>query len=127
MTYPQPTEPQIFMEGVADPGSPNFERVIMRVTGAMSLAGFGVTIAVKNGGGFHPLFDNCFWFPDIATAGDAWVVLYSKRGSPEWTEHQGTPVLSVFWQRDRTIFSRLAPNVIPLLFKTEGAVGGDLL
>jgi len=127
MSYVQQVEPEIVIRGVLDPGSPNFERILLHVTGPMTLSGLGITLALNSGGQFFPIFDNCFWFPNVSTERDTWVIVYSKRGSQEWTEFQGVPVLNLFWQRESTMFSRSAPNVVPMMFRVDGVASGDLL
>lgn len=117
---------QLVLHGVFEAGSANFERVVLWVTGPMDLRGFGLTVAVNSSDQLYPVFDNCFWFPDMKVEEPSWVVLYSRRGTTEWNSFGAYPVLNLFWQRQTTIFSKDKPYIIPLLFRTDEVAAGSV-
>ena len=127
MSYVEQSDSQIIIQGVLDPGSPNFERILLRVTGAMTLSGFGITVAQIADGRLYPFYDNCYWFPGITTKRPTLILLYSRRGTTEWGEYEGTPVLHLFWQRDLTMFSGEAPTIVPMMFRTDAVAGGEII
>jgi hypothetical protein len=55
-----------------------------------------------------------------------WVLVYTRTGTAEWSEFSGTPVLNLFWQRKQTMFSKTAPLIVPVLFRTDAAVTGAI-
>jgi hypothetical protein len=126
MTYVQAVQTQILMQGVHDAGSPNFERITFWVSGPMSLAGLGITLAVKRNDVAQPIFDSCFWFPGMEVEQACWVVVYTRKGTAEWSKFEGTPVLNLFWQRNQTTFTKAAPAIVPVLFRIDVAVTGDI-
>jgi len=128
---PDPTplvEPKLYIKGVIDPGSPNFERVLLYTTGGgMNLTGFGITVAVLRGGFYYPLYDNCFWFPDVSVEDAAVIQVYSREGTTEWGAHNEVQLLHLFWQRASTVFDADAKDLVPMLFHIDATAGGEVL
>jgi hypothetical protein len=128
VAYPNLVIPELHLVGVADPGSANSERVVLRPTQSIRLHGYGLTVGIpaERGGGALPLFDNCFWFPDIQVAPPSWVLVFTGKGNVQESIWQsGERVLALHWQRWFTIFGNR--NLVPVLFRVDGSAVGPLL
>lgn len=128
MSYSPLVIPELTILGVAHPGVPNEERVVVRPTESVQLGEFGIAVGlfVPETGGARPLFDNVFWFPNHVLAPPAWILVYTGKGEPKQTMlPSGETVVTLFWQRAITVFD--GPNVVPVLFRLGGAVVGPRL
>lgn len=119
---------ELALIGVADPGIANSERIVLRPTQTMNLTSFAVALGVfdTETGGAKPIYDNVYWFRDIVVSPPSWILLYTGKGEPqELTLPSGERVITLFWQRDRTMFGH--PALVPILFQLGGAVVGRRL
>jgi len=118
--------PELHLVGVADPGKPNLERIVIRPTQQLNLNGYGLAVGVSAGAaGASPIFDNCFWFPAIVVQPPSWVLIYTGPGEQRSSDWQGEAVLNLHWQRKFTVFT--LEFLVPVLFRVEGAAVGQLL
>lgn len=127
MAYPNLAITEIHLIGVADVGVPNQERVVLRPTQELRLHGYGLTVGITGSAqGAYPLFDNCFWFPDLEVKPPSWILVFTGKGNVSTSKwHTGEDVLSLHWQRPFTIFD--SRQVVPILFRVDGSVIGPLL
>jgi len=111
-------EPDLEILGVVDAGVPNHERIVIRPTRPISLAGFGITLGVfvSDDLGAAPLYDNVFWFPDIVIDPPTWLFIYTGPGRVlQTTVESGEPALCLHWQRQYVVFTD--PSIVPVLFE----------
>ena len=128
MTTPWLFMPDLSLLGVADPGVPNRERVVIRPTQTASLYATGIAVGVidPRSGGASPIFDHTFWFPNVVVRPPSWVFVFTGPGSPSETKNQnGETIRSFFWNRQETIFANL--ELIPVLFRLGSVVIGRQL
>lgn len=122
MASPRGPIPELHLIGVADAGVVNLERVVLRPTQPLSLNGYGIAVGVgADGEGAYPVYDNCYWFPEITVSPPSWIIVFTGKGS--WNTgrwHTGEDVTYLHWQRQFTVFN--APNLLPVLFRVDGAV-----
>lgn len=107
--------------GLFDAGVPNRERIVLRPQVEVSLATYGLAVAVGAGdaGGF-PLYDNVFWFPDVIVEPPAWIYVYTGAGKIQQTRGPNNdPALVFHWQRPTTLFG--PEQLVPLLLRIGGA------
>lgn len=127
MATPNLVIPELHLVGVADPGVPNQERVVLRPTQNLRLHGYGLCIGIPSTGlGAQPLFDNCFWFPNVEINLPSWILVFTGKGNfgtSKW--HTGEDVYSFHWQRPHTVFE--SRQVVPILFRVDGSVVGPIL
>jgi len=128
MSYIHPSVTQLALIGVADPGQPNSERIVLRPMQTVALNGFGITVGVfdPSTGGARTVFDNVFWFPDITVQAPSWILVYTGKGESQGLilpggEHART----FFWQRSNTVFAHQL--IVPVLFQMGGATIGRRL
>ena len=126
MSYPVSVFPELHFVGVADPGVPNLERIVIRPTQEVDLLGYGVALGVGSlEEGAQPIFDNCFWFPSRIVTPPSWILIYTGTGTLRITEEGGQTVHNLHWQRSHTMFNN--PNLIPILFRLDAAIVGRVL
>jgi hypothetical protein len=126
MSYPRVILPELHFVGVADPGVPNAERLVFRPTQPLNLNGYGVVLGIRQEAGkVMPIFDNCFWFPGVDVVPPSWILVHTGRGEPRATQESGEQVVNFHWQRPYTVFG--APNIVPVLFRLDSAVIGQML
>ena len=127
MAYPSLITHELTLLGVADPGKPNLERIVLRPTQPINVSGFGLTVGLPNPqAGAYPLFDNVFWFPDLAIAPPSWILVYTGKGQPQNSYlPNGEQALTLHWQRPYTVFHD--PRLVPVLFRAEGVIVGQQL
>jgi hypothetical protein len=116
---------ELHIVGVANPGKPNVERIVIRPTQQVNLNGYGIALGVSAGLGARPMLDNCFWFPEVEVVPPSWILVYTGKGVPHKSQWQGTDVLIFHWQRDYVVFTR--EIVVPVLFRIAAATVGHLL
>jgi hypothetical protein len=123
-----PIVTELTVIGVADPGIPNRERIVLRPTESLDLAQFGILIAVKNeDGSVIPIFDNFFWFGDLFIDPPCWINVYTGNGEFQKTilSDSNQPAYSLHWGRKVTVFN--SPNIVPVLFRMDGILIGRQL
>jgi len=126
MSYPASVLPELHFVGVADPGVPNYERIVLRPTQDVELLGYGVALGIGSlEFGAKPVFDNCFWFPSGVVAPPSWVLIYTGRGTPQILEDRGETLHTFHWQRPYTLFTR--HDLVPILFRLDSALVGRVL
>jgi hypothetical protein len=127
MANPQTSVPELTIIGVFDPGVPNEERIVLRPEVVVPLNGYGIAVGIPAPGvGALPLFDNCFWFPEIEVSPPAWVILFTGPGKTKtFSTVEGENVLTLHWQRPYTIFG--GSEVIPILFRVDAAAIGEII
>ena len=107
--------------GVADVGIPNQERIIIRPTQAVNLAGFGLYLGqLRPDGMIVPFRDHFFWFGEIVVTAPGWIIVYTGPGEFQVSQLPGTkePAYSFHWGKQTTILG--APNIVPALFRFDG-------
>ncbi len=124
MAYPPAIITEITVIGVADPGVPNQERVLLRPMEGVALNGFGIAVGVPGpNGGAYALYDNVFWFPAMIVSPPSWIIVFTGRGTnTETTLPSGERAHLFYWLRPYTIFHQ--PNLVPVLFKAGMVVVG---
>ncbi len=128
MSYIHPSVTQLALIGVADPGQPNSERIVLRPMQTVPLNGFGIAVGVfdPSTGGAKAVFDNVFWFPEITVQVPSWILVYTGKGeSQEVILPSGERARTLFWQRSNTVFAHQL--VVPVLFQMGGATIGRRL
>jgi hypothetical protein len=116
MIFPPPTEIEFF--GVYDAGVPNLERLAFQVKSSVNLAQYGIFAGWLNPDGTAtPIRDNFFWFGEMQVNPPMWIILMTRSGIFETTQHPNTkePLQVHFWGRKATIFEN--PNIVPVLFE----------
>lgn len=115
-----PADPSSFpieLYGVADAGSANMERVVLRAKEAVDLSYFGLMISMSmDDGTFVPIRDNLLWFGAATVNKGDWLFIYTAPG--EFKEYDlkdgsGAKIYSIHWNRTETIFQnrRLTPSL----------------
>ena len=118
--------PELQMFGVFDASIPNRERIVLRPVIPLSLNSYGVAVGLPAlPVGAFPLFDNCFWFPQMDVEPPAWIVIYTGPGKNKTSSIGGTTTLSFHWQRPFTLFG--ANNLVPILFRLDSAAIGKII
>ena len=126
MIFPPVTELTVL--GVAEPGVPNRERIIIRPTEPVNLAQFGIILGFRNPNGMvTPWLDNFFWFGEITIEPPSWIVVYTGKGEYQQTIVPASNQIahSMHWGRDRTVFD--VPNIVPVLFRMDAILIGNQL
>src|SRR5438105_869754 len=116
MNFPDPLEPDLEILGVADPGVPNAERILIRPTRTVSLIGFGIAMGlfISREQGAMPIHDNVFWFPDMIVEPPALLFVYTNAGKVlQTTLESGEPALVFHWHRPYVLFTD--PTLVPVL------------
>ena len=103
--------------GVADPGVPNLERLVLRPSDTINTAAYGVIVGIRQPTGHAiPLRDSFFWFGEVIIRPPSWILLYTRPGQYGITKHtDGNPVHSFFWNRDHTVFN--LEETVPIVFE----------
>ena len=112
---------ELMIIGVADPGSPNQERIVIRPTQTVNLAGFGLYLGVpKADGMIVPLWDHFFWFGEIVVTAPSWIIVYTGSGMYQKTRLPGTweEAHTFHWGKPFTVFGQ--QGIVPVLFRFDG-------
>lgn len=112
--YIIPPVHELTIVGVFDAGSPNLERIVLRPTESLNLAGFALILGVPlSGGGVTPLADQFFWFGEKWISPPSWVVVFTGPGQFREGTHptSGEPVLELHWGRGNVVFGSHALSV----------------
>jgi hypothetical protein len=113
--------------GVADPGIPNQERIIIRAQ-YVNLAQYAVIVGLKNEKGLiNPTPDHFYWLGDVEISESTWIIIYTGPGSFKVTKAEGTGeiVHVAHLGKDKTIFNNA--NVVPAIINLGGIIVGSLL
>ena len=113
--------------GVADPGVPNLERLVLRPSDTINTAAYGVMVGIRQPTGHAiPLRDRFFWFGEIIISPPSWILLYTRRGKYGVTKHtDGNLVHSFFWNRQHTVFN--SDDMVPIVFEMGAlAIGSNI-
>ena len=115
-----PELPELNLLGVADPGVPNKERIILRPNSFVELQRYFVGLAwlTDPANGFVlPYQDRIFYFSEAYPAQGDWIVLYTGKGERTTSElpTTGETAHSFFWGADTVLFH--SPRVYPTLFR----------
>lgn len=117
--------------GVADPGVPNKERVVIRPLQTVNLGEFAVGIGLRNATDHNlvvPLQDFVFWLPSKIIEAPAWVLLYTgfgKATTEATTAGQPQYIYTYHWGRSVTVFNY--KNIVPILWRlSEMFIGPDI-
>lgn len=119
---------ELSMMGVADPGVPNRERIVLRPTQKVNLGHFGLLIASPTDeGGYTPLRDHLLWLDEYRVAPPSWIFVYTGPGSARETEVEetGEDVLTLHWGKKTTLFGET--NLRPVLFRLGSVAVGHYL
>jgi len=99
-----------------DAGIPNEERIILRPTRVVNLRGFGIAVGVAvNENSAMAIHDNIFWFPEMVVEPNAWLFIYTGKGTFRQSTAGGSPAIVFHWQRATTLFGR--EELVPVLFQ----------
>ena len=119
---------ELMIIGVANPGSQNQERILIRPTQAVNLGSFGLCLGViKANGMLVPLWDDFFWFGDIVVTAPSWIIVYTGPGLyqqsrlPDTAEEAHT----FHWGKTFTVFG--VEGIVPALFRFDGISIGPRL
>lgn len=111
---------ELSIVGVFSRGTPNEERIVLRVNETLHLGQYGLMIGVRLGGGFaSPIQDNLLWFGDgILNKGD-WVFIYTGPGKARVTNlpNSQEKLYSIHWGRQATFLSNT--DFVPILFRVD--------
>src|SRR5262245_3517439 len=111
-----PTPRGIELVGVADPGKPNLERIVLRVTEEVNLARFGVLAGLaQSDGSAVPMIDHIFWLGASQVSAPHLIFVFTGSGQRSQNSPSGNPVLTYFWGRPTTVFN--STNIVPILFQ----------
>lgn len=129
--YILPPVHELTVVGVVDAGVPNSERIVMRPTQPINLAGFALILSISSQEGVTPIPDQFFWLGERWISPPAWIVVFTGPGVFRESKHQttGEQVLELHWGRTGVVFgqsgiavsilrigglsSHLAPTVAP--------------
>ena len=127
--YVLPPVFQLSFVGVADPGVPNFERIVLRPTEEVNLAQFGVLLGLPEAdGSATPLRDQFFWFGDLVVRPPAWILLYTGAGefTTSYVAPDNVPAYSFHWGKPTVVFGAGSP-LVPMVFGMGGVHVGHTL
>lgn len=114
--YILPPVHELTFVGLFDAGVPNRERLVLRPTEPLNLAGFALVVSAVGDGGVTPLPDQFFWFGERWVVPPAWIVVFTGPGAFREGAHQetGEPVLELHWGRRNVFLSdpRLAVSLL---------------
>ncbi|MEW6520038.1 MAG: hypothetical protein AB1461_11545 [Thermodesulfobacteriota bacterium] len=111
--------------GVAEPGVPNKERIILRPSEVINLAQCGILLGLKNEGGIiTPLQDSFFWFGEVVVGPPSWIIIYTGSGQYQQTLIPNTEqtAYTFHWGKNYTLFN--FPNIVPVIFRMGGILTG---
>lgn len=113
--------------GVADPGVPNLERLVLRPSDTINIAAYGVIVGIRQPAGHAiPLRDSFFWFGESIISPPSWILLYTRPGQYGITKHSdGNPVHSFFWNRHHTMFT--SEEIVPIVFEIGALLIGSYI
>jgi hypothetical protein len=116
---------ELSIVGVADVNVPNQERIIIRPTQSVNLAGFGLYIGwLKANGMITPYPDHFLWFGELFVAPPSWIIVYSGPGKFQQTHvNDGRETAYVYhWGKSHTVFGQ--PGIVAALFRFDGILIG---
>jgi len=110
--------------GVADPGVPNKERILLRTKWEIEniqafMVGLGV-LSSEEDAQVTPLRNYVFYFTHCRPEVNSWIILYTGNGEPQTTEipTTGQRAYTFFWGFDRVLFKN--PKVVPMVLRIAG-------
>lgn len=109
------------MIGVYDPGSPNLERIIIRVLQEADLGSFGLMLGIRgHNGSAIPIRDNMLWFGHGIVRPNDWLFVYTAAGATRLIDIPNTSerIISLHWGKNVTLFN--GPEFLPILFRIDG-------
>jgi len=110
---------------VADVGVPNQERIVIRPTQSVNLAGFGLYVGqLLPNGMIRPYPDHFLWFGEIFVAPPSWIIIYTGPGNFQQTRlpNAGEEAYVFHWGKNFTLFG--VPGIVPALFRFDGILIG---
>lgn len=117
---------ELTIVAVADAGNPDHERIAIRPTQSVNLAGFGLYLGqLKPNGMIRPYSDQFFWFGEAVVAPPSWIIVYTGPGNFQQTRMPGTgeETYVFHWGKSFTLFG--IPGVVPVLFRFDGILIGS--
>ena len=119
-----PTVTDLSLLGVADPGVPNKERIVLRPAESIELGHFALLVGTPlSDGTIFPLRNLFFWFGPLEVGSPSWIYLYTGPGTYQRSHLPGTDqaVYVFHWHQPHILFGD-ASNLVPVLVQL-GAVG----
>jgi hypothetical protein len=118
---------ELSMIGLADAGTPNHERIVIRPTERINLAQFGIVLGYRSEAGLvAPYKDQFFWFGEQEIAPPSWIVVYTGPGKfRQSIENNFGQVYWYYWGRHQTAFN--VPEIVPVLFRMTNILIGSRL
>ena len=113
------------INGVADPGVVNQERIVIRPMRPINLGDYFLGVGfVQPDGSVLPIQNVVYWFPQAFADPNDWVFLFTGRGTNSRTVTSDglNPALVYHWGRSTVLFSQ--PNVYPFIMQRGGVVVG---
>ncbi len=123
--YYIPTLQDVELIGVADPGVPNKERIILRPWVDTNLQSYVVGLGKDiDGEGFVPIGNRIFFFTQTIPESGSWVIVYTGEGVSTQSElpTTGEKTYTFFWGFKNVIF--LNPQIIPILYSIGSMISG---
>ena len=110
--------------GVADPGIPGHERIVIRPAQVVNLAEFAVFLGeFQPNGMVRPYTDNFLWLGELTVAPPSWIHIYTGPGNFEQSKipNTGETAYVFHWGKTYTVFQKQsALSPVPFLFRLNG-------
>jgi hypothetical protein len=126
-----PRVPGLELVGVFDPGVPNQERIVVRVTTPVDLTATGIVLGVlweQAPAGTRqafPIDDYLFWFEPTQASPPLWLFVYTGKGETRRTTllNSAEPAVVMHWNKSTTLFGSGPGHarLVPLIFRV-GAI-----
>jgi len=122
-----PPVPELSIIGVADPGVPNNERIILRPTEPLNLARFCLVLGVRNpDGSTAPLPDHFLWLGELEVTVPSWIVIFTRAGVNQhrvaFPGLEGTSYV-LHWGKSVTVLG--GGGIVPSIFRIGGFLVGN--
>jgi hypothetical protein len=108
---------ELAIVGAFEAGVPNRERIVIRPTEAVNLAGFGLVLSLVNDdGSVTPVPNHFLWLGDRWVVPPTWLVVFTGPGAFREGAHQetGAPVLEFHWGLQSVVLGtpRIALSIV---------------
>jgi hypothetical protein len=119
---------ELSLVGVANAGTPNRERILLRPTEKVNLAQFGILLGLRAESGLvTPIRDSFFWFGEIEVEPPSWIGVYTGSGTFKQEPLPGSNQMGYwfYWGRNVTAFD--LPRIVPVVFRMSNIlIGGQI-